>query len=395
MFSTRTNWPRDLNPLAAALERRRGLGLPILDLTESNPTQAGFIYPSEEVLNALAHPAAMQYEPSPRGLRTAREAIARYYSASDVCVDPERIVLASGTSEAYSHALRLLANPGDEILRPVPSYPLFEFLADLNDVQLVDYPLLYDHGWRIDLDRLRSSITGRSRAIIVVNPNNPTGSYLRADESAALVELARSNGLALIVDEVFWDYAWDVGPRSAGNLIVSAAQIDSCLTFTLNGLSKLSALPQMKLAWTVVNGPSDVVGEALARLEVITDTYLTVGTPVQHAAPSMIEQGERLRRQVQERTLENLALLDGTLGRGAPMDRLEAEGGWYAVLRLPRVLSDEQWAIHLLEADGVYVHPGHFFGFPHGAHLVLSLLPQPGRFREGIEKIAARVAQSC
>ena len=394
MFSTRTNWPRDLNPLAAALEHRRRLGLPILDLTESNPTRAGFNCPRDAILEALASPAAMQYDPSPRGLRPAREAVARYYSHSGVSVDPERVVLATGTSEAYSHALRLLANPGDEILRPSPSYPLFDFLADLNDIRLVGYPLVYENGWRIDLDHLRSLITARARAIIVVNPNNPTGSFLRADEAGVLINLAQSHDLALIVDEVFRDYSWDIGRRSTGERIVSTADIDSCLTLTLNGLSKLSGLPQMKLAWTVVNGPSDVVAEALARLEVIADTYLAVGTPVQHAAAALLEQGGSLRRQILERIRGNLALLDSMLPRGAPLYRLAAEGGWHAVLRLPRVRSDEQWAIDLLQADGVYAHPGHFFGFAHGAHLVVSLLPEPQRFREGIEKIAGRVERS-
>ena len=296
---------------------------------------------------------------------------------------PEAVILATGTSEAYSHAMRLLASPGDEILCPSPSYPLFDFLADINDVKLVPYPLVYDHGWGIDLQRLRSSITARSRAILVVNPNNPTGSYLTGEELAALTELARNHDLALLVDEVFRDYAWPKEPAGETR-VVSTAQIDSCLTLTLNGLSKLSALPQMKLAWTVVSGPPDVVAEALWRLEVIADTFLSVSTPVQHAAAVLLEQGKGLRRQILERLRDNLAFLDSVLSRGIAVDRLAAQGGWYAVLRVPNIRSDEEWAIELLWAEGVYVHPGHFFSFPRDGFLVVSLLTQPSQFRPAV-----------
>lgn len=399
MFSARTNWPQELNPLAAALEQRRGQGLPILDLTESNPTAAGFDYPRDLILGELANSAAMRYEPDPRGLPAAREAIAGYYAASGVRVDPERVLVTSGTSEGYSHAMRLLANPGDEILCPSPSYPLFDFLADVNDVKLIHYPLIYDHGWRIDLDRLRSLVTDRCRAIIVVNPNNPTGSYLRDKESKALIELARSKGLALVVDEVFRDYAWESASPSearAGNTAehraYGAAAIDSCLTLTLNGLSKLSALPQMKLAWMVVSGPADLVAGALARLEIIADTYLSVSTPAQHATAAWIEQGSTVRRQILERIRENLDVLDSRVASGAAVNRLKADGGWYAILRLPNTRGDEEWAMELLKSDGVYVHPGHYFGFPRQGYLVVSLLPKAARFREGIEKLIVRVS---
>jgi hypothetical protein len=399
MFSPRTNWPKSPNPLAVALAERHAQGLPVVDLTESNPTRAGFDYRREAVLEALASAAAMQYEPSARGLRPAREAIARYYAESGVCVDPESIILATGTSEAYSHALRLLASPGDEILCPSPSYPLFDFLADINDVKLVTYPLVYDHGWRIDLERLRAAVTDRARAILVVTPNNPTGSFLGSEELTALLELARRRDLALVVDEVFRDYAWAGGPERGGTRAVSMAAMstaatEGCLTLTLNGLSKLSALPQMKLAWTVVSGPSDVVAEAMWRLEVIADTFLSVSTPVQHAAAALIEQGENLRRQILERIHENLAVLDRAFDRGTMVDRLDAEGGWYAILRLPNIRSDEEWALGLLQAEGVYVHPGHFFSFPRDGYLVISLLTDRRQFRLGVEKISAHVAKS-
>lgn len=388
MFSARTNWSKELNPLAAALEQRRRQGLPILDLTESNPTAAGFDYP-RGILEVLAKPAAMQYEPSPRGLPAARGAVAGYYAVSGVPVDPEHILVTTGTSEGYSHAMRLLADPGDEILCPSPSYPLFDFLADVNDVRLVHYPLIYDRGWRIDLDRMRSLVNDRSRAIIVVNPNNPTGSYLREEECAFLIELARNRGLALVVDEVFRDYAWDSGGPAEGFGRATAA-IDACLTLTLNGLSKLSALPQMKLAWMVVSGPADIVREALGRLDIIADTYLSVSTPAQHAAATWIEQGANVRRQILERVRANLSALDSRVAQSA-IDRLIAEGGWYATLRVPNVRSDEEWAIELLQQDGVYIHPGHFFGFHREVYLVVSLLSEPAQFREGVERLLARV----
>lgn len=363
----------------------------MLDLTESNPTVAGLSYPTDEILQALALPAALRYEPHPRGLPTAREAIAAYYAASGVDIDSERIVLSTATSEAYSHAIRVLANPGDEILCPAPSYPLFDFLADINDVKLVFYRLRYDHGWQIDLGRLRTLITDRTRALIAVNPNNPTGSYLGTGDAAALASLANDHGLALIVDEVFRDYAWNSPPEEP---TPSTAEIDSCLVFTLNGLSKLAALPQMKLAWTAVTGPPDLVAEALHRLEVISDTYLSVSTPIQHAAESLIRHGEALRRQILERIRHNIALLDSVL-ENTPLTRLRAEGGWYAVLRLPRIKSDEEWAIELLNAEGVYIHPGDFFGFERPGFLVVSLLPAPDVMRTGIERIARRVVGSC
>jgi aspartate/methionine/tyrosine aminotransferase len=288
--------------------------------------------------------------------------------------------------------MRLLANPGDEILCPSPSYPLFDFLADINDVKLVHYPLIYDHGWRIDLDCLRGLITDRCRAILVVNPNNPTGSYLRREELAELIEMARSSGLALVVDEVFRDYAWDFESPAAPDRVGTTATIDSCLTLTLNGLSKLAALPQMKLGWMIVSGPADTTTDALDRLDIIADTYLSVSTPGQHAVGKWIEQGALVRVQILERIRENLAVLDSGAAHGAGVSRLAAEGGWYAILRLPNVRGDEEWAMELLQADGVYVHPGHFFGLPKQGYLVVSLLPEPKRFREGVEKLLARVS---
>ena len=279
MFSQRTNWRLSPNALTRALEEARASGQKILDLTVSNPTEAGVRPDAEIVLAALANPEAMHYDPQPRGLLGARQAVCRYYREShEVDLDPERLILTTSTSEAYSYVFRLLCNPGDEILVPKPSYPLFEFLADLADVKLVPYPLLYDHGWQIDLDSLYKAATVRSRAVILVHPNNPTGSYVSAAETAALNAFCRDRGLALIVDEVFLDYSHDGAPRRSfvGNA--------DALTFTLSGISKISALPQMKLAWVATSGPEEMVAEAGARLEIIADTFLSMNAPVQLAA---------------------------------------------------------------------------------------------------------------
>src|SRR6202165_3787213 len=284
MFSQRTNWRLTQNALTRAIEEARASGEIILDLTVSNPTEAGILPNSEAVLAALSNPQAMRYDPQPRGLLAARQAVCRYYVESHGVpdLDPERLLLTTSTSEAYSYVFRLLCNPGDEILVPKPSYPLFEFLADLADVKLVPYPLLYDHGWQIDLDSLYQAATFRPRAVILVHPNNPTGSYVSAAETAALNAFCRDRDLALIVDEVVLDYSHDGAPRR------SFVRNADALTFTLSGVSKISALPQMKLAWVATSGPEKEVAEAGARLEIIGDTFLSVNTPVQLAAPVLL-----------------------------------------------------------------------------------------------------------
>ena len=388
MFSRRTDWPTAPNRLSAALARRRSQGLPIIDLTESNPTRCGFVFDEQAVLKALANPAALRYEPHPRGLPAAREAVTAYYSEQGVTLSPDQLVLTTGTSEAYSFLMRLVAEPGDEILSPSPSYPLLDYLAGLNDLTLVRYPLLYDHGWQLDLDRLKDSITPRSRAIIVVTPNNPTGSFLSRAELDALTEVASRHGLALIADEVFRDYAWQPDPARAGPL----AAVSECLTFTLNGLSKVSALPQLKLAWIAVNGPGQLQADALSRLEIIADTYLSVSTPIQHATGVLLEQRRKLQPQILARVRDNLGFLDWTLETVAPVTRLAAEGGWYAILRLPHTQSDEDQALALLENDGVYVHPGHLFDFEQEGRMVVSLIPNPGDFQAGVLRILRRAS---
>ncbi|MFZ3342281.1 MAG: pyridoxal phosphate-dependent aminotransferase [Terriglobales bacterium] len=398
MFSTRTNWQLAPNALTRALREVRASGQQIFDLTVSNPTEAGLaeaglaeagVCPdAKAVLGALVNPEALRYDPQPRGLLNARNAVCHYYREAHRIfdLDPERIVLTTSTSEAYSYVFRLLCNPGDEILVPKPSYPLFEFLADLSDVKLVPYPLIYDHGWQIDFDSLHKAATARTRAVIVVHPNNPTGSYASPSETAALNDFCRDHSAALIVDEVFLDYAHDGESRP------SFAANEKALTFTLSGISKISALPQMKLAWVVTSGPANLVAEAGARLEVIADTYLSMNAPVQLAAPVFLE----LRKQIQpillDRLRSNLAELDRQLVMHPACTRLQVEGGWYAVLRVPAVETDEELAIRLLRHAQVSVHPGHFYDFATDGHLVLSLITQPHTFREGIARLLGMVS---
>ena len=389
MFSNRTNWRLAPNDLSRVLKEVRASGQEIFDLTISNPTEAGVLPDPEVVLGALVNPDVLHYDPQPRGLLDARNAVCQYYRDAHRVfdLDPERLILTTSTSEAYSYVFRLLCNPDDEILVPKPSYPLFEFLADLSDVKLVPYPLLYDHGWQIDFDSLYRAATSRARGVIVVHPNNPTGSYVSETETAALNDFCRDYNTALIVDEVFLDYAHDGEPRPS-----FAANTDA-LTFTLSGISKISALPQMKLAWLATSGPAELVAQAGARLEVITDTYLSLNAPVQLAAPAFLE----LRKQIQpillDRLRANLAEFDRQLAHHPACARLQVEGGWYAVLRVPAVESDEDLAIRLLRHAQVSVHPGHFYDFAAEGHLVLSLITEPEIFRLGIGRLLDFVAK--
>lgn len=389
-FSLRTSWPLEINPLTRLLEERCAASLPILDLTESNPTRCAFDY-SGAPLSALANPDGLNYRPEPRGLVSAREAVAGYYAENGICVHPDQVFLTSSTSEAYSFAFRLLGNPGDDALLPSPGYPLFDFLARLNDLNRVAYPLVYDGRWSIDREALASAITTRSCAMVVVHPVNPTGSYATRAEAAFLAALADRRRLAIVADEVFYDYAQ---PGAAAERASSFAGGSQALNFTLNGLSKISALPQMKCAWIVVSGEPALVRAAAERLEVIADTYLSLSTPVALALPQFLEFRKLIQPQLRARIAKNLAALDAALAPDSPAARLYVEGGWYAVLRMPRTLSDEEWALRLLREDGVLVHPGHFYDFPCEGHIVVSLLPRPGVFSEAAVKIAARAAAS-
>jgi alanine-synthesizing transaminase len=384
-YSSRLRWDLAPNRLTRLLDEKRSAGAAILDLTESNPTAAGFAYPSDQILAALADPRALRYQPAAAGMPSARAAVSEYYSGR---VHPGRILLTASTSEAYTFVFKLLADPGDEVLVPRPSYPLFDFLAALDAVRVVQYPLIYDAAWSIDFDALAGSITPRTRAIVLVNPNNPTGSFLKQSELGPLIALCREHGLALISDEVFSDYALHPDPR----LVHSLTEVPEVLTFCLSGLSKVAALPQMKLGWIIAGGPARE--QAFQRLELIADTYLSVGSPVQWAVPVLLSLRTRLQHQILERVRANRAFLLSQIGPRSPWRLLETEGGWYTILEAPRIQSEEEWVLSLLASDGVLVQPGFFFDFEREAFLVLSLLTPEEVFREGVRRILARAPLS-
>jgi aspartate/methionine/tyrosine aminotransferase len=381
MFAKRTNWNMAPNRLSEALAAHRAAGKPLLDLTVSNPTECGFEYDRSAILNALSNPDALSYEPNPRGLESARRAVVSYYADRKEDVSAEDIFLTTSTSEAYSYVFRALCDPGDELLIPSPSYPLFDFLAEIQDVSLVRYPLLYDHGWQIDFHALEQAITPRTRGVIVVHPNNPTGHFAKSAEIAKLNSICSAREMAIIADEVFLDFALD-GSRAA-----SFAANRGAPTFTLSGLSKISGLPQMKAAWLVVSGPRQWKSEAHGRLDVIADTYLSVNAPVQLAIPQFLEQRHAFQEQVIARVRRNLAELDRQLAAQRASSRLTVEGGWCAVLRVPAMRSDEDLAIELLTAQGVSVHPGHFYEFPADGYLVVSLITPERTFAEGTGRL--------
>ena len=387
MFSRRTDWKLTRNRFTQAVEEVRASGKQILDLTVSNPTRVGIEYDEPAILDSLRNRKSLDYDPQPKGLRGAREAVAAYYRERDEHLDPEHLVLTTSTSEGYSYVFRLLANSGDEVLVPKPSYPLFDFLAELQDVKLGGYALLYDHGWQIDWPSLESAVGDKTRALVVVHPNNPTGSYLSAGDRERLSELCRERGLALIVDEVFLDYAHD-GSRRA-----SFVANDAALTFTLSGISKISALPQMKLAWIAVSGPPSDTDAAIQRLEVIADTYLSLNAPVQLAARALLEERKKIQPQLMQRVRANVTELDRQLAGQKSSARLEVEGGWYAVLRVPVTQSDEDLAIELLRMTGTMVHPGHFYDFSRDGYLVLSLITPEEDFREGMSRLLKFLGQ--
>jgi aspartate/methionine/tyrosine aminotransferase len=384
MFSKRTDWALSPNRFTEVQRELSAAGTAVLDLTVSNPTRAGITFDAETILDSLRNPNALDYDPQPKGVLSARKRVADYYREDHDCIiDPESIVLTTSTSEGYSYVLRLLCDPGDEILVPKPSYPLFEFLADLQDVKLVPYQLIYDHGWQIDFHSPVQRVNERTRAVVVVHPNNPTGSFVTPSERAELNQFCRDHDLSLIVDEVFLDYAHD---RIRRDTFVSNQEV---LTFTLSGLSKISGLPQMKLAWIVTKGPSGKVTDALNRLEIIADTYLSMNAPIQSAAPVLLEQRKNIQPQLLKRVGINLQELDRQLGEQRTCTRLDVEGGWYAVLRVPAVKSDEDLAIEILREAFVSIHPGHFYDFPTDGYLVASLITQPGDFREGMVRTLA------
>lgn len=382
-FSDRLPDHLEPNPIARLLASLRASARRILDLTESNPTRAGLDYPAE-ITTALADPRSLVYEPSPAGPVQAREAVARYYSDRGFRVHPDRIILTASTSEAYSWLFKLA---GDEILAPRPSYPLFEHLARLEGVGAAQYPLAYDGCWSIHAGDIRPS--ERTRAIVAVNPNNPTGSFLKHDELRAIDAICAAKNLFLVSDEVFADYSF----RDDANRSPFAAAYDEALTFSLGGLSKSCGLPQMKLGWIVIGGPRPEAEAARERLELIADTYLSVGAPVLNALPRLLELGTVIREQIRARVRRNLTWLRAVIHSESPCAPLDVEGGWYATIRVPGVRTEEDWCLQLLGSHGVLVQPGFFYDFESEAYLIVSLLTSEAIFQEGVERILKSITK--
>lgn len=376
-FSKRTEWNTEESLLARAHRLRLEAGLPIADLTASNPTRCGFAYDTE-LLNALTDPSALNYDPQPKGLLIAREAVCGYYASHGAEIAPEQVVLTTSTSEAYSFLFRLLCDPGREILVPQPGYPLFDFVAALDDVRLKSAPLVYDHGWQIEPEGFRRAITEQTRAIVLVHPNNPTGHFSKPWEAEELSRMCRERGLALVVDEVFLDYGFAGSPKSF------ASGLQGVSVYVVSGLSKIAGLPQMKAAWIVSTGPEHE--QAMARLEVIADTFLSMNAPVQGSLPAWLAGREAIQRQIRKRVKSNLGELDRQFCGQEILQRLKVEGGWYAMVRIPAMQADETTVLELLDR-GVWVHPGYFFGMPEAGWLVVSLLGPAEEFRKGLATI--------
>jgi alanine-synthesizing transaminase len=389
MFSRRTPAVHELNRLTRAMAERRR---PPIDLTLSNPTAAGLAVEGDP-LAALASPMGRLYSPDPKGLRSAREAVMVHYAARGLTVDPECVVLTASSSESYGWLFKLLADPGDAVLVPAPSYPLLGALAELESVTLRHYSLAAEDAWRLHASAVEREIDQAERAgqrvaaVVIVNPNNPTGSSVGKGELEALLALSDERGFGVISDEVFLDYRF---ADRAGDVRVAAAH-DRGLVFSLGGLSKSAALPQLKLGWILANGPRERRDDALTRLEWIADAYLSVGTPVQTALPELLGYGERAAQSIRRRVTGNhealVAAFAGTPGHRPTVDVLPLVGGWSAVLRVPATIPEEDLVLHLLQKHDVLVHPGYFFDFPREAYLVLSLLPPMEVFSEGIKQL--------
>jgi alanine-synthesizing transaminase len=374
------------NPVPNALSRRLAAlyadRVPFVDLTESNPTRAGFAYP-DDLLQPLANPEALRYEPQPFGLAMAREAVAADLARRGTRPDPAHVVLTASTSEAYSWLFKLLCNPGDEVLVPRPSYPLFEHLTRLEAVEATAYDIEYHGRWEIDVASVARAVSSRTRAVLVVSPNNPTGSYLKTRELEHLAAICRDRGLALVADEVFVDYELE----APADRVTDIALRTDALSFSLGGLSKSAGLPQLKLGWIVVGGAPAQRDAALEALELIADSYLSVATPVQVAAPDLLARSARIRDGISMRLRENLAVLRSLAESFPGMNVLTCEGGWYAVVRVPATMSEEDLVLALLDRERILVHPGYFFDFPREAYLVTSLLPPPAAFRDAAARM--------
>lgn len=390
MFSSRLPDRPGRNRLAVTLDARRAGGRPVIDLTLSNPTSAGFAY-HEGIFQALAQERALRYEPEPFGLPSAREAVSGEFSRRGVEVPPNRTVLTSSTSEAYSLLFKLLCDPGDAVLAPRPSYPLVEHLTQLDGVSLEHYSLEFHGQWTIDIhglkEKLSSKAKKRIRAIIMINPNNPTGSLVKSAEIEALAALACEHEVALISDEVFADYP------IAGATCMSVLAQDAALSFAMGGLSKSIGLPQVKLGWIGVGGPVALVAEAMDRLETMCDAYLPVSTPVQVAAPDLLRTGADIRAQIHRRVRDNYATLVDTASAHQSCSVLPVDAGWYAVIQVPAIASEETLVVALLERTGILVHPGYFFDFEREAFLVVSLLPESAVFSAAVQTLFEEIGR--
>jgi aspartate/methionine/tyrosine aminotransferase len=387
MFSSRTDWDFRSSPLFSLVLQKRARGEEIIDLTESNPTRCGFRYQPDHLITPFALRNSVSYEPDPRGLLLARQAVAGWYERQQIPVDPSRIILSSGTSEAYSHLLRLLCNVGESIAVPKPGYPLLEYLGRLNDVNCQQYRLEYDGEWHIDLPSLAGILSPKVKALVLVHPNNPTGSFVKLAERERILELSKRHNIPLVVDEVFSAFPFGEDARRAG----SFAGTQKSLTFTVNGLSKLAGLPQLKLAWIVVSGPDDLCANALQRLEVIADTFLSVGTSVQLSLETLLSDPAAMSGQILNRVLSNYERLPEVFTQGSPVSIFGCEGAWNAVLRLPATRTDEEWAQELLQVYSILTHPGLLFDMDLKSCIVVSLLPDPNIFFEGMKGILTAV----
>jgi alanine-synthesizing transaminase len=389
MISSRLPKSLEPNAVARAIDAKRRRGAAIVDLTATNPTSAGFAYP-KELLQPLADPRALEYEPQPLGLWSARAAVAADFRRRGIVISADRVALTASTSEAYALLFKLLCDAGDSVLVPHPSYPLFEHLTALESVTAIPYELEYHGAWRIDIDSITRAATDRVRAVLVVSPNNPTGSFLHRDDLAALSDVAAAREWAIIGDEVFADYPLDAAPEAA-NVLAGAG----VLTFSLGGLSKSAGLPQLKLGWVGFGGPAAQVDEALAAFELVADTYLSVSTPVQAAAADLIEQGMVIRSQILARVRRNLESLRTIAAAYPSAGVLRVEGGWSAVIQVPQLRSEESLVLELLAKDDVLVHPGYFFDFPREAYLVVSLLIEPAPFDDAITRLLSRATRAA
>ncbi len=385
-FSRRTDWRTAPNLLAQAMDAKKRSGKKLIDLTESNPTRCGFGYLKSELLKPFSSESNFLYEPDSHGLAVAREAVCDYYAEKKVTVQPDQVFMTAGTSEAYSYIFRLLCENGESILVPQPSYPLFDYLADLNDIAIKRYRLNYEDGWRIDRPSLENAAAGNPKAVILVNPNNPTGNFVRPDELELINRVCRQAECAIISDEVFWDFSFEKGAKDHP----SFAANHGVLTFTLSGVSKIMGLPQMKLSWIVVSGPEAIRRQATERLEVIADTYLSVNTPSQRALASWLDAREEAKTEMLERILSNKQYLEEALGASGGPELLKSDGGWYGVIRYDSSLNEEAIALHLLEEQNIIIHPGYFFDFEDGRHGVVSFLTRIEIFREGVNRLTRR-----